>query len=111
MAEKKPRRSKRDKKQGTLRRHVAENIKVLRDLKFKDLPTATKRNMALAKAADISKSQVQRIIACELGTSVDHIETLAAALATRPQDLVTPYFGARYTSDPIPINSRRKPRA
>lgn len=103
-----PRRSKRDKKPGTLRRHLADNLVALRDLKYRHLPNDTKRNAELAKAADTTLSQIQRIIKCELGISIDWLEPLAAALDTRPQDLVTPYFSARLTSEPIPLSSRRR---
>lgn len=102
------RRSKRDKKSGTLRRHLSDNIAALRDFKYKDLPNETQRNKALAKATDTTISQIQRIIKCELGISIDWLEPLAAALDTRPQDLVTPYFSARLTAEPIQLSSRRR---
>jgi hypothetical protein len=102
------RRSKRDKPQGTLRVHLADNIKALRDLKYKELLSETARNKALAKDSDVSASQIQRIVKYELGTSVDHIEAIARALDTRPQDLLTPYFAAKHTSGPITLRTRRR---
>jgi hypothetical protein len=72
---------------------LAHNIVTLRDKKFQGLPNATKRNQALAELVKpTSKSQIQRIIAQKLGTSIDLLERLAAVLDVRPQDLLTPYF-------------------
>lgn len=102
------RRSKRDKLSKTLRRHLADNVSGLRDIKYGSEMSETARNKALAREADISLSQVQRIINCELGASIDYLEALAKALETRPQDLVTPYFASRFSSEPIPLRPRTR---
>jgi transcriptional regulator with XRE-family HTH domain len=67
---------------------------MLRDRKYKDCSTVTDRNRALAKAADVSLSTIQRILEAEAGATVDTLDSLAAALEVRPQDLLTPYFAA-----------------
>ena len=88
------RRSKKDKGPSLLRAHLAKNVAGLRDQhhRFRTFPTVTARNRELAKCADVSLSQVQRIVAQTLGVSIDIIEALATALDVRPQDLLTPYF-------------------
>jgi transcriptional regulator with XRE-family HTH domain len=72
--------------------HVGRNVASIRDTVFNSLPTPTQRNRQLAKDASMSESQVERVISGSLGTSIDYIEQLAAALRVRPQDLLTPYF-------------------
>lgn len=101
------RRSKRDKRPGTLRVHFAENVKAFRDIKFKDATSDTAKNRLLAKAADCSPSQIQRILKSELGTGIDEIERIALALDAKPADLITPYFSARF-SEPVDIRTRRR---
>jgi transcriptional regulator with XRE-family HTH domain len=88
------RRSKKDKGPSLLRAHLAQNVSVLRDRhrRYKVLPNATARNKALAKDADVSPSQIHRIIKADLGASIDIVERIATALEVRPQDLLTPYF-------------------
>lgn len=77
------------------------NVKALRDQVFADLPNETARNKQLAEAAGTTLSQIQRVIAQDLGTSVDFVEQLASALGCRPQDLLTPYFGTASGSAPL----------
>lgn len=86
------RRSKKDKPPAIIRGVLAQNVRVLRDRKWRDVSTATARNRKLAEAADTTLSQVQRVLAKTLGTSVDLVEQLANAMDVRPQDLLTPYF-------------------
>lgn len=87
------RNSKSELPPSVIRGIVAQNVSQLRDHRLAHLPNVTARNRELArKCWPTSLSQVQRIIAQDLGTSVDHIERLAAALEVRPQDLLTPYF-------------------
>lgn len=88
------RRSKKDKGPSALRAHLATTVRILRDRKYRALPNVTARDTQLAKDADVSRSQIQRIIQGQLGASVDIIEALAAALEIRPQDLLTPYFAS-----------------
>jgi plasmid maintenance system antidote protein VapI len=72
---------------------LAYNLTIMRDEKFRELPNATARNKALAALVKpTSKSQIQRIIAQKLGTSIDLLERLATVFGVRPQDLLTPYF-------------------
>lgn len=88
------RRSKKDKGTSLLRNHVGANVARLRDQhpKYRELPNPTARNEALAKDADVSPSQIHRMVNGQLGASIDIIERVAAALNVRPQDLLTPYF-------------------
>jgi DNA-binding Xre family transcriptional regulator len=75
-----------------IRQVIAMNVRALRDHVFAELPNETARNKQLAEAAGTTLSQIQRVIAQDLGTSVDFVEQLARALGCRPQDLLTPYF-------------------
>lgn len=104
------RRSKRDKTPGTLRTHLADNVNALLAVHpdYKNLSSDTARHVALGKASGMSKSQVQRMLAKEQGISIDYVETLARALGVRPQDLLTPYFAGRFTSEPIQLRTRRR---
>lgn len=92
------RQSKSERPPSVIRGVVAQNVIALRDKKFSKLPNETKRNEALAEISKpTSKSQIQRITKQKLGTSVDTLELLAAALEVRPQDLLTPYFASLQT--------------
>jgi len=84
---------------------VAANVRQLRDQKYKTLPHQTARNRALAKDADTTVSQVQRVLNPALATGIDMLERFAAALGVTPADLVTPYFGNRGTGRPSPPES------
>lgn len=75
-----------------IRAIFARNVKGLRDERFPKLRTDTAKNLALAKAAGTTLSQVQRILARTLGTSIDLVESLAGVFGVRPQDLLTPYY-------------------
>ena len=77
---------------------LSTNVKALRDQRYAHLGSVTARNKALAVDAGMRLSQLQRIIARELGTSIDYVEFLAASLKVRPQDLLTPYFTIQPTS-------------
>ena len=96
------RRSKKDKKPSALRLLLASNVEVLRDERYSTLPNPTARNKQLAKDADVSPSQIERVIAGTLGTSVDVLEAMANALRVRPQDLLTPYFRQFQQADDQP---------
>lgn len=74
---------------------VARTVELLRDQKYRSLPLVTDRNRALAKDADVTLSTIQRIVGAETGATVDTLDALASALGCRPQDLLTPYFGAQ----------------
>lgn len=52
-------------------------------------------NKALAKLADTTLSQIQRVVKGESAARLDTIERIAKALEVRPQDLLTPYFVAQ----------------
>jgi hypothetical protein len=86
------RRSKGHKLHPVVRVILASNVKALRDQKFSQLKNDTARNKALAKAADTTLSQIQRILKCEVGTGIDLLESLAKTFGARPQDLLTPYY-------------------
>lgn len=93
------RQSKSERPPSVIRGVIAQNVAALRDKKFSKLPSETKRNEALAEISKpTSKSQIQRITKQKLGTSVDTLELLAAALEVRPQDLLTPYFASLQTN-------------
>jgi transcriptional regulator with XRE-family HTH domain len=80
---------------------LAQTVETLRDQRYEKLPNPTARNRQLAKDADVSSSQIERVIAGTLGTSVDTIDALAKALDVRPQDLLTPYFASKHLSDQL----------
>lgn len=75
-----------------IRQIIAMNVRALRDQRYAELPNETARNKQLAEDAATTLSQIQRVIAQDLGTSVDFVEQLSSALGCRPQDLLTPYF-------------------
>lgn len=88
------RRSKRYKKQGVIRAILASNVRALRDHSYRAHPTDTSRNRALARDADTTLSQIQRILAGSVGIGIDLLEAIAQVFGVRPQDLITPYFAA-----------------
>lgn len=96
--------SKNHQPPALIRTVLAFNVEALRDRKFAALPNPTARNKELAKLADTTLSQIQRVISKELGTSVDLVERIASALDCRPQDLLEPYFA--YTK---PVKVGRTP--
>lgn len=79
----------------------------LRDIVYAELPNDTARNKQLARDADTTLSQVQRIVDLKLATGVDVVQRLADALGVRPPDLLTPYY--RPPVDPYP--PRNDPQA
>lgn len=89
------RRSKRDKPDPMIRGFLATNIRALRDKQYAEHTSVTAKNRALAKEADTTLSQIQRVLSMELGTSIDLIARMARALHVRPQDLLTPYFAVQ----------------
>jgi DNA-binding Xre family transcriptional regulator len=101
------RRTKSQKAPSPLRELVARTVILLRDRKYRALPTVTDRNKALAKDADVSLSTIQRIVDAQAGASVDTLDSLAKALEVRPQDLLTPYFAASNMSLEIPQEPER----
>lgn len=99
------RRSKTYKQQVVVRAILASNLKALRDQHYRELDTPTARNKALARDADTTLSQIQRILNSEVGTGIDLLEALAHVFSVKPQDLITPYFSA----DPPPAPSGAMP--
>ena len=93
------RRSKKDKPPTTIAITLAQNVIALRDRKYQDLPNESAMNEALGKECHCAKEQIRRITNGALDTGIDMLEYLAIALDTRPQDLVTPFFAAKYTSE------------
>src|SRR5690348_15031649 len=70
------RKSKRDKGLSIAVTVVAQNVVSLRDEVFAAERTTTARNLALAKAAGTTLSQIQRIAAGQLACGVDLLESL-----------------------------------
>lgn len=93
------RRSKKDRPRAIIQTVLANNMTTLRDRRYAELRTATARNKQLAKDADTSFSQIQRIISMNLAPGIDLLERIADALHTRPQDLITPYFANTQGND------------
>jgi transcriptional regulator with XRE-family HTH domain len=94
------RRSKTYKQQVVVRAILASNLKALRDQHYRELDTPTARNKALARDADTTLSQIQRILKSQVGTGVDQLESLAQVFGVKPQDLITPYFTAETPPNP-----------
>lgn len=90
-----------------IRQIIALNVRALRDQRYAALSNETARNKQLAEDTGASLSQIQRVIAQDLGTSVDFVEALATALGCRPQDLLTPYF---YSAAAPPPAEELEPR-
>lgn len=78
---------------------MARTVTTLRDRKYHALPNVTARNRKLAKDADVSLSTIQRIVDGDVGASVDTLYSLADTFNVRPQDLLTPFFGATNPAD------------
>lgn len=94
------RQSKSKKPVPIIRGILGRNVEVLRDQVYADLPNVTARNKTLAEKLGTTTSQIQRICAGELGTSIDSVEWLADALGVRPHDLLTPYFATAKSAPP-----------
>lgn len=107
------RKSKKDRPPALIQGILAANVRDLRERKYNALPTATAQQRALAKNAQTTLSQVQRIEAGTVAPGVDMLELLANALDVRPQDLVTPYFARAplesEIASPFPETPRRPP--
>ncbi len=94
------RKSKSKKPIPIIRGILGRNVEVLRDQVFAELPTVTARNEKLGEKIGSKLTQIQRICAGELGTSIDTVEWLADALHVRPHDLLTPYFATAKGAPP-----------
>jgi transcriptional regulator with XRE-family HTH domain len=81
---------KRPKNRGVLRYVLASNVLALLPLVYSALKDKTAREKALAKAANVSASTVQRICSADVGASLDNIEAIARALGTSVTTLLTP---------------------
>jgi transcriptional regulator with XRE-family HTH domain len=79
------RQPKRPKYQGRMRTILAENVEGLMPLRF---PEKNDRVKALAHAAGVSRSSVQRVVNAEHGASVDILEAIASALGVLPHELL-----------------------
>ena len=66
---------------------LAENIRKLAVARFPSEPNIPKKLSALT---GMSASQVQRIMKCELSTSIDSVERLAVALGVLSHQLLDP---------------------
>lgn len=106
------RKSKKDRPPAIIQGVVADNVRRLRDVAYKTLPNTTARNKALAKDADTTPSQIQRVTAGELAAGIDLIERLAGALRVMPSELMTPYFAQKMDEQPThstPFKSQPTP--
>lgn len=72
---------------GATNRVLAENIRKLAMARFPSEPNVPKKLSALT---GMSASQVQRIMKCELSTSIDNVERLAVALGVLSHQLLDP---------------------
>lgn len=109
------RKSKKDRPVAIIQGVVAANVRQLRDVKYEPLPNVTAMNKALAKDADSTLSQIQRVIAGELAAGIDLIERLSMALSVTPSELMTPYFAQKQRSaaqaQQSPFESRTPPQS
>lgn len=80
-------KAKRRKVPGILRSVLARNIGERLDAVY---PTSANQDKALATAAGVSLSTIQRIRKAEVGASIDNIEDIAKALRTSVTSLLTP---------------------
>jgi transcriptional regulator with XRE-family HTH domain len=76
---------KRSKIAGTMRLKLASNVRARMELQYRDEPNKPKR---LANDASVSLSTVQRILAGEVGASLDNIEALSKTLGVDIVDLL-----------------------
>lgn len=74
---------------------LSRNVVASMSQKWPQLANKTAREKALAKAAGVTPSTIQRIIGCQTAANVDTLESIAEALGTTPGALLTPYAGAR----------------
>lgn len=112
------RKSKKDRGPPPIIRNIlAMNVASLRDRRYGGFSSETARNKQLAKDAGTTPSQIQRILAADLGTSIDMLDALARALNCRPFELLIPYFSyGMYSTGGItladaPDNGTNKVRA
>lgn len=77
-------RRKRPKHRSRMRWIVSENVGTLMPQRFRQADKVK----ALAKAAGISRSSVQRVVNAQHGTSIDLIELMAEALDVMPHQLL-----------------------
>lgn len=71
---------------------LARNVKEMMNRRYAG---SRNRPKSLAEDAGVTLSTVQRVLSCELGTSIDTIEALAAAFDTQPYQLLLPSEGVR----------------
>lgn len=83
---------KRPKVAGIMRQVLGRNVKALMNRHYSEHANKPK---ALAKAAGVSLSTVQRIIAAEIGASLDNIEAIALALDASTYQLLIPALDAK----------------
>lgn len=84
-------RKKTPKVPGFTRHVVGANVRALMDLHYRE---HSNKPMALAKAAGISLSSVQRVLLAKTGPSVDTIEMIAAAFQMSCYQLLIPNLHA-----------------
>ena len=106
------RHSKKNRPPAIVQGILAENVRKLRDVAYPALPNVTSRNKALAKDAETTLSQVQRVLDQRVAVGIDLVERLANAFNVMPQDLLTPYFTQKQSADrtaQVPFNAAPSP--
>lgn len=81
------RKPKTPKVPGQLRKVIAANVDLMAQVEFRASPN---KPMALALAAGVSKSTVQRIMAGDVGADLETLEKVAVALGLIPYQLFIP---------------------
>jgi transcriptional regulator with XRE-family HTH domain len=114
------RKSKKDRPPALIQGILGANVRDLRARRYKALPTLTAQQRALAKSAQTTLSQIQRIESGALAPGIDMLELLALALEVRPQDLITPYFaraplqeaeGSPFPESQRPPTAKKSPKS
>jgi transcriptional regulator with XRE-family HTH domain len=106
------RRSKKNRLPAISQGIFADNVRRLRDAsqKYAELENDTGKNRALAKDADTTLSQIQRVLNQQVSPGIDLVERIANAFGVRPQDMLTPYFGATATTIAVEAPNREPTR-
>jgi transcriptional regulator with XRE-family HTH domain len=103
------RRSKQHRPPTITQQVFADNVKILRDRVFDGFEHETARNRALARGAETTLSQIQRIITQQVAPGIDMLEKVARALKVTPADLVTPYFAQKGPAPDGPFPQTQTP--
>lgn len=91
-------KKKTPKAPGFMRHIVAENVRELMNLKFPEAGDKPKAlSLATGKPGEggLSKSTIQRVLAAEIGASLDNLEAIADALDVSLYQLLIPALEVR----------------